>query len=84
MVDVAANKSEPEVEMPKNAEPHNEPTLEEKVLNYINAHKNGVKVTDMEAPLGDNRMRIGFITKKLLDEGLVLKVDNYYYPLANK
>ena len=84
VVDVAVNKTEPGVEMPKNVEPHNELTLEEKVLNYINAHKNGVKVTDMEVPLSDNRMRIGFITKKLLDEGLVLKVDNYYYPLANK
>jgi hypothetical protein len=83
IVELAANKTEPDVESPNNV-PHSEPTLEEKVLNYINAHKNGVKVTDMEAPLGDNRMRIGFITKKLLDEGLVLKVDNYYYPLANK
>ena len=84
VVGASANKTESEVKMSKDAEPHNELTLEEKVLNYINAHKNGAKVTDMEVPLGDNRMRIGFITKKLLDEGLVLKVDNYYYPLANK
>jgi hypothetical protein len=57
-------------------------TLEEKVLNYINMHKNGVRVSDMEAPFGETRMRIGFITKKLLDEGKVRKIDNLYFPIA--
>lgn len=59
-------------------------TLEEKVLNYINQHKDGTRVSDMEVPLGDTRMRIGFVTKKLLDDGLVQKVDNFYYPLSHK
>ena len=64
------------------AEPQKELTLEEKVLNYLGGHKSGIKISDMEAPLGETRMRIGFITKKLLEEGKVQKVENLYYPLA--
>ena len=74
---------EPEVEAaPVIAEPQKELTLEEKVLNYLSGHKSGIKISDMEAPLGETRMRIGFITKKLLEEGKVQKVENLYYPLA--
>ncbi|MEI6456079.1 MAG: hypothetical protein WCO93_07305 [bacterium] len=64
--------------------PQKEMTLEEKVLSYINAHKKGVRVADMEKPFGETRMRIGFITKKLLDEGKVQRIDNIYYPLVKK
>lgn len=57
-------------------------TLEDKVLNYINRHPiKGVKISEMEAPLGETRMKLGFIAKVLLDEGKVRKVDNYYFPL---
>jgi len=56
--------------------------LEEKVLDYISKHKDGVRVSGMEGPLGETRMRIGFITKKLLDEGKVRKIENSYYPIA--
>ncbi len=56
-------------------------TLEEKVLDYINKHPNGVKVSEMEGPLGETRMKIGFIGKALLDEGKVQKVDNVYFPV---
>ncbi|MEI7501470.1 MAG: hypothetical protein WCK84_13605 [Bacteroidota bacterium] len=55
-------------------------TLEEKVLNYINRHPKGVKISEMEEPLGQTRMKLGFIAKALLDEGKVLKVENIYYP----
>jgi hypothetical protein len=67
---------------PAAIEPQKELTLEEKVLNYLSGHKSGIKISDMEAPLGETRMRIGFITKKLLEEGKVHKVENLYYPLA--
>jgi hypothetical protein len=70
-------------EIPEVKEPQKkELTLEDKVLNYINSHKNGVKVSDMEAPFGESRMRLGFITKKLLDEGKVQKTDNLYFPIT--
>lgn len=59
-------------------------SLEDKVLNYINAHPKGVRVSDMEKPLGETRMKIGFIAKQLLDEGKVNKVDNIYFPKPSK
>lgn len=43
-------KPEPVVEKPKVEEPVKILTMEEKVLDYINTHKNGVKVSDMEEP----------------------------------
>jgi hypothetical protein len=83
-VEVAAETpAEVVVEIPVVVEP--EPvapmTLEEKVLDYINKHPNGVKVSEMEGPLGETRMKIGFIGKALLDEGKVQKVENVYFPL---
>lgn len=73
-------KVEPVTEQPKIAEQPKELTLEEKVLQFINNHKKGVRVAEMEQPFGETRMRLGFITKKLLDEGKILKIENSYYP----
>jgi len=84
VIEEKVKKAEPVVEKPKVAEPQKALTLEEKVLNYINTHKNGVRVSDMEKPFGETRMRIGFIARKLLDEGKVQKDDKSYYPLAKK
>ncbi|MEI7897617.1 MAG: hypothetical protein WCJ26_11325 [bacterium] len=56
-------------------------TLEEKVLNYINRHPKGVKISEMEEPLGETRMKLGFTAKGLLDTGKVQKIDNIYYPI---
>jgi len=58
-----------------------ESTLEEKILQYINSHHEGVKVSDMEEPLHETRMKIGFAAKCLLDAGKVSKVENLYYPI---
>lgn len=55
-------------------------TLEEKVLDYISKHPKGVKISAMEEPLGETRMKLGFVAKHLLDEGKVLKIENIYYP----
>ena len=56
-------------------------TLEEKVMNYITMHPKGVKISEMEQPLGETRMKLGFVAKNLLDEGKVQKVENIYFPL---
>ncbi len=85
----AEKKIQPEIirETPAKAEPVIAPapaepiTLEEKVLHYINKHPKGVKISEMEVPLGQSRMRIGFIAKALLDQGKVQKLDNIYYPI---
>jgi len=55
--------------------------LDKKILDYINRHPNGVKISEMEEPLGETRMKLGFIAKGLLDEGKVQKMDNVYFPL---
>jgi hypothetical protein len=55
-------------------------TLEEKVLDYISKHPDGVKIMDMEEPLGERRMKIGFVTKNLFDEGKVQKRESIYFP----
>ena len=64
-------KSKPEVSM----------TLKEKVLDYINKHPKGVKISEMEKPLGETRMKLGFIAKALLEEGKVQKLENVYFPI---
>lgn len=56
-------------------------TLEEKIMTYISKHPKGVKISEMEEPLGETRMKLGFIAKGLLDEGKVQKMDNIYFPL---
>lgn len=55
--------------------------LEDKVLKFIEKHPEGVKVGDMEEPLGVARTRLGVIAKKLLEEGRVRKEENLYFPL---
>ena len=69
------------VETPVATEPVVMMTLEEKVLDYINKHPNGVKVSEMEAPLGETRMKLGYTARTLLDEGKVQKVDNVYFAI---
>ena len=55
--------------------------VEEKVLEFIKRHPKGVKVGDMEEPLGVLRMRLGVVAKGLLGEGKVRKEENMYFPL---
>jgi len=80
-------KFEPIIETPKAIEikehfnPIIQKTLDQKVLEYINMHPNGVKISQMEEPLGETRMKLGFIAKTLLDEGKVQKVENIYFPM---
>ncbi|PQB07497.1 hypothetical protein BST83_10240 [Polaribacter filamentus] len=55
-------------------------SLEEKILVYIKSNSQGVKVSEMEEPLKETRMRLGFVAKKLLELGQIRKIDNLYYP----
>ena len=55
--------------------------LRSKVLNFINQNKAGVKISEMEIPLGENRMKLGFITKTLLLEGKIKKIDDRYFSI---
>jgi len=58
-------------------------TLEEKVLDYIKKHPKGVRISEMEEPLGETRMKLGFIAKGLLDQGKVQKMENIFYPIID-
>ena len=55
--------------------------LDEKILQFINKHPEGVMVGDMEETLGVVRMRLGVIAKKLLEEGKIRKEEKMYFPL---
>lgn len=55
--------------------------LEGQVLEYISNRPEGVRVGDMEEPLGANRMRLGVIAKKLYESNKVRKEENLYLPL---
>ena len=50
-------------------------------MEYIISRPEGVRVGDMEKPLGANRMRLGVIAKKLYESSKVRKEDNLYLPL---
>ena len=58
-----------------------EMSLKERVLEFIERHPKGVKVGDMEEPLGVLRMRLGVVAKGLLEKGKVIKEENLYFPL---
>lgn len=54
--------------------------LEEDVFDYIVHHREGVKITTMEKKFRESRMRIGYITKKLLNEGKILRIQDDFFP----
>lgn len=58
--------------------------MEEIVQHYINSQPNGVKIAEMEESLRQSRLRLGYVTRKLLNEGKVVKVENKYYPVAGQ
>jgi hypothetical protein len=81
-IPVEAVKETPVKVQPKVApKPIKSLTLEEKVMNYINNHPGGVKISDMEEPMGETRMKLGFVAKNLFNEGKVQKKDNIYFPI---
>jgi hypothetical protein len=57
-------------------------SLEDRVLAFINSSTGGVRVSDMEKPLGETRMKIGVAARNLLDAGKIVKFENYYQSLG--
>ncbi len=58
--------------------------MEEIVQSFINSKPNGVKIAEMEDSLRQSRLRLGYVTRKLLNEGKVIKVENKYYPATSQ
>jgi len=56
------------------------PTLGEKMMNYIALQKKGVTISEMENSLGVSRMKIGYVAKKLFEEGKLDREKNLYFP----
>jgi len=54
--------------------------MEDIVQSFINSQPNGVKITEMEETLRQSRLRLGYVTRKLLNEGKVVKIENKYFP----
>ena len=78
----ALEPKEKQVSIPEALEPkEKQVSTEEKVLEFIEKHPEGVRVGEMEEPLGVLRMKLGRIAKKLLDEGKLRKEENLYFPL---
>ncbi len=55
--------------------------MEELIEKYINSNAGGVKIAEMEETLRQSRLRLGYVTRKLLNEGRVEKIENRYYPV---
>lgn len=55
--------------------------MEELIEKYINSNTGGVKIAEMEETLQQSRLRLGYVTRKLLNEGRVEKIENRYYPI---
>ena len=56
--------------------------MEEQIQKFINEHSGGVMISEIENILKQSRLRIGYATRKLLNEGKVQKIDNRYYPAS--
>jgi len=56
--------------------------MEELIEKFINEHTDGVMISEMEATLQQSKLRLGYVTKKLLNEGKIQKVENRYYPAS--
>jgi hypothetical protein len=58
-------------------------SLEERVLDFINNHPGGVRVSEMENLFGETRIKLGYVAKILLEKGMVHRVDLTYYPMIH-
>ena len=55
--------------------------LQEEILTLIKRHPEGIKLTDIEKVTGAARIKIGNITRVLVDEGRIIKEGLFYYPI---
>ena len=55
--------------------------VERSVQNIINSRPNGVMLNELEEKLHLSRLLLGYITRKLQEEGKIVKMDGKYYPI---
>ena len=56
--------------------------MEEIVQKFIYSQPNGVMIAEMEENLRQSRLRLGYVTRKLMNEGKIVKIENKYFPVA--
>lgn len=56
--------------------------MEEIVQKFIYSQPDGVMLAEMEEYLRQSRLRLGYVTRKLMDEGKIVKIENKYFPVA--
>ncbi|MDD5597319.1 MAG: hypothetical protein PHV82_05210 [Victivallaceae bacterium] len=72
-------KASPKPEPPPQPAPPVSP--EDAIIEYVAKHGvNGVRVAELEKPIGMSRLKLGKIAKGLLDQGKLRKEDNLYFP----
>ena len=54
--------------------------MKQLVQNLIYSKPNGIKLSEMEESLKQSRLILGYVTRKLQEEGKTVKGDNKYYP----
>ena len=57
--------------------------MEEIVQSFIYSQPNGVMIAEMEEYLRQSRLRLGYVTRKLMNEGKIIKIENKYFPVAD-
>jgi hypothetical protein len=40
-------------------------------------------IAEMEESLRQSRLRLGYVTRKLMNEGKIIKIENKYFPAYN-
>lgn len=58
--------------------------MEEIVQSFINSQPNGVMIAEMEESLRQSRLRLGYVTRKLMNEGKIIKIENKYFPASRE
>jgi len=89
----AGEESRPQAELPKDpqpaaaasrkAAPTAERTEKERVLQIIRAHRDGIRLVDVGNEMGVNWRGLIGVTKSLLEEGNIEKIDSLYYSVAD-
>ena len=63
------------------ANPGEKVRLEEEILSLINEHPEGIKLTTIAEKTGVARIKVGNVTRMLVDEGKIMKESLFYFPV---
>jgi hypothetical protein len=79
----AASATSKPAAAPKEPERHAKPSESERVMGIVRAHEDGIRLVDIGNKLGVDWRGLIAVTKSLLEEGKVEKIDSLYYPVED-